>query len=133
MRSRGHSLDAIANHLRVNRRSVNRYLALPCPEPPQAEADVDLGSFFMKGACGSFPELDWLSRSPLMQAECKAICLHCPVLAKCRSYGLNKGLDDRGVWGAMTKAERQREASHRDKRGTSPQRADIAAEQQGVA
>jgi WhiB family transcriptional regulator, redox-sensing transcriptional regulator len=92
-----------------------------------------LDDFFMEGACGSFPEFDWLSRSPLMQAECKAICVHCPVLAKCRSYGLNKGLDDRGVWGAMTKAERKREVSRRGRRTRSPRRVGVVAEQQGAA
>jgi len=136
MHSRGQSLDAIADYLRVHKRSVARYLALPCPEPLQVEAEVDLESFYLDGACGSFPEFDWLSRSPQMQGECKAICLYCPVLAKCRSYGLNKGRDDRGIWGGMTKAERQREIRRQHKRAASPQsprRPDVVAVAEGAA
>ena len=136
MYKRGQSLDAIADHLRVNKRSVSRYLALPCPQPLQVEAEVDLASFYRDGACGSFPELDWLSHSPLVQAEVKAVCAHCPVLAQCRSYGLNKGRDDSGIWGGMTKTERQREIRRQHERSTStqqPRRPDVVAEQQGAA
>jgi WhiB family transcriptional regulator, redox-sensing transcriptional regulator len=131
MHNRGQSLDSIADHLRVNKRSVSRYLALPCPQPLQAE--VDLTTFFMDGACGSFPELNWASRSPLMQAQCIAVCAHCPVLAKCRSYGLGKGRDNGGIWGGMTLTERQRENRRQQQRHMSPQRPDVVAEEQGVA
>ncbi|SPX94936.1 transcription factor WhiB [Mycobacterium xenopi] len=137
MRERGQSLDAIADHLRVNKRSVSRYLALPRPEPLPVEAEVDLESFYLDGACGSFPELDWLSRSPQMQAECKAVCAHCPVLAKCRNYGLNKGRDDRGIWGGMTTAERQREIRRQRQRAASGRparrRPGVVAAAEGVA
>ena len=96
MRKNGQSLDAIADHLRVTKRSVHRYLTLPCPQPP---VEMELVSFVAEGACAAFPEVDWLSRSPLVQAEAKAICEYCPVLAKCRSYGLSNGRDDGGVLG----------------------------------
>jgi WhiB family transcriptional regulator, redox-sensing transcriptional regulator len=135
MHSRGQSLDAIADHLQVHKRSVRRYLALPCPEAPQAEPQVYLGGFYMKGACGSFPELDWLSRSPLMQAETKAVCAHCPVLAQCRTFGLNEGLEEAGVWGGMTKAERQLEVRRPPRRTSAPrpQRPPLVAAHQGAA
>lgn len=106
MSERGQSLDVIADHLRVSVRSVNRYLELPCPEPP--EPDVELGDFLWDGACGAFPELNWQTRSTLQQADCKAVCAHCPVLAKCRTYGLGKGRKDIGIWGGLTKNERDR-------------------------
>jgi len=133
MRDGGQSLDAIADHLRVSKRSVHRYLTLPCPELPEPE--VELSEFVLEGACGAFPEVDFLSRSSLVQTEAKAICEYCPVLAKCRSYGLNKGRDDRGVLGAMTKAERQREITRRQRRTSprQPRRGDVVAQQQGVA
>ncbi|MBS4730551.1 WhiB family transcriptional regulator [Mycobacterium sp. SM1] len=130
MRTRGQSLDAIADHLRVTKRSVSRYLALPCPEPLQAEPEVDLKDFYLDGACGSFPGLDWLSRSPRMQAECKAICAYCPVLTKCRSYGLARGRDERGIWGGMTMAERRREIRRRE---VGAKRVRVVAEDQGAA
>ncbi|MEN4449168.1 MULTISPECIES: WhiB family transcriptional regulator [Mycobacteriaceae] len=106
MNERGQSIDVIADHLRVTTRSVTRYLGLPCPPPPQPE--VELKDFIYRGACGSFPELDWTTRSTTMQADCKAVCTYCPVLAQCRTYGLTKGLQDRGVWGALTANERAR-------------------------
>lgn len=133
MHSRGQSLDAIADHLRVNRRSVSRYLALPCPDPLPVEA-VELESFYLQGACGSFPELDWLSRSPLMQAQVKQVCEHCPVLARCRRYGLTKGLEDSGIWGGMTRTERQREHRRQHTPTTTPrQRPQITAKHHGAA
>ncbi|GAB4663350.1 hypothetical protein MOKP76_05960 [Mycobacterium avium subsp. hominissuis] len=88
-------------------------------------------SFVSKGACAAFPEVDWLSRSPLVQAEAKAICQYCPVLDECRSYGLNKGRDQRGVLGGMTMAERVREL--RRQRRRSAQRPGVVAEDQGAA
>jgi WhiB family transcriptional regulator, redox-sensing transcriptional regulator len=109
MRRRGLSVQAIADHLRVNKRSVNRYLALPCPDADTGARGVALGSFYLQGACGGFPDLDWLSRSPRRQAEAKAVCAHCPVLGQCRRFGLTTGLEESGIWGGLTKAERQRE------------------------
>jgi WhiB family transcriptional regulator, redox-sensing transcriptional regulator len=109
MRGRGQSVDLIAEYLRVSKRSVARYLAAPCPEPVTPVGEVRLDSFFTAGACGSFPELNWMSRSTREQAECKAICEHCAVLAQCRDYGLGKGRDEAGVWGGMTVVERRRE------------------------
>ncbi|MCH9732007.1 MAG: WhiB family transcriptional regulator [Actinomycetia bacterium] len=111
MNRRGQSVDTIADHLRVSTRSVNRYLALPCPDPLPTAVEVNLDDFYLEGACAGFPEYDWLTRSPTMQAECKAICRHCPVLAKCRTYGLTKGSEDSGIWGAMTRNERTLEVA----------------------
>lgn len=109
MNRRGQSLGVIADYLRVSVRSVERYLELPCPDPVVPER-VSLEDFFMDGACGHFPELDWATRSLNERAECKAVCSHCPVLAKCRAYGLSEGLSDVGVWGGLTREERKREA-----------------------
>ena len=133
MHRRGQSLDTIADHLRVSSRSVSRYLALPCPEPVSTEPEGRLEEFYMQGACGAFPELDWVSRSPSMQAECKAVCTHCPVLEQCRTWGLTTGREESGVWGALTKNERQREVARWRKQDTQQQRRDIVAQQQGVA
>ena len=131
MHRRGQSPDTIADHLRVSTRSVSRYLALPCPEPLSTEPVVNLEDFYLKGACTEFPEYDWLTRSPAVQAECKAICEYCPVLKTCRTYGLNKGRDDSGIWGGLTKNERERQIARQRKSG---QRHDVvAAEQQGAA
>ena len=67
----------------------------------------------------------------LKQAECKAICEYCQVLKTCRTYGLNKGRDDSGIWGGLTKNEREREIARQRKSG---QRHDVVAvEQQGAA
>lgn len=126
MHRRGQSIDAIADHLRVSTRSVHRYLALPCPEPPPAEAEVNLIDFHIQGACGAFPELNWMSRSQLEQAECKAVCAHCPVLAQCRTWGLTKGRDECGVWGGLTKEERRRHAG-RSRAEKTAQRPDVVA------
>lgn len=133
MRSRGQSLDVIADYLRVTPRSVQRYLELPRPEPLPAKDEVDLADFVFRGACAEFPEVDWLSRSPLVQAEAKAICEYCPVLAKCRSYGLNKGRDQHGVLGGMTMAERRREFRRQQRASQQPQRPGVVAQDQGAA
>ena len=123
MHASGASKGAIAEHLGVCKRSVSRYLNLPCPDRPVTDSDeVDLASFYLAGACGHFPELNWASRSLLMQTEVKEVCRHCPVLAQCRSYGLTKGRHDVGVWGAMTMAERQREIRKRAQGGGSRRR-----------
>lgn len=126
MHRRGASIDAIADHLRVAKRSVHRYLALECPEPPPVESEINLSDFHMQGACGAFPELDWTSRSQLEQTECKAVCAHCPVLAQCRTWGLTKGRDECGVWGGLTKEERRRQAG-RNQRTKNGQRPDVVA------
>lgn len=105
-------IEAIANHLQVSKRSVARYLQLPYPEPAApAEPESRLEDFYMQGACAAFPELDWLSRSPLMQERCKEVCAGCPVLEQCRKYGLTTGLENTGVWGGLTGPERRRRAS----------------------
>lgn len=123
MAERGQSTDVIADHLRVSCRTVARYLGLPRPDPRPREVALD--DFFSEGACGHFPELNWLTRSLKEREECKAVCTYCPVLAECRAYGLTKGLDDTGVWGALTQAERMREAMRLRK--SSASRADGAA------
>lgn len=67
-----------------------------------------------------------------MQRECKAICQYCPVLEKCRSYGLNQGRNDSGIWGALTKSEREREIARQRRTSGRPDIA-AAAQQQGAA
>jgi WhiB family redox-sensing transcriptional regulator len=134
MHRRGSSLDAIADHLRVHTRSVSRYLAMPCPDPLPTAPEVSLEEFYLKGACSEFPEYDWVSRSPGMQAECKAICEHCPVLKHCRTYGLTKGREDSGIWGGMTKNERERQARKAAGQRAGRRHAEVvAAGQQGAA
>jgi WhiB family transcriptional regulator, redox-sensing transcriptional regulator len=113
MAERGQSHEVIADHLRVSTRSVQRYLAVPCPQPPPPVDEVSLKDFYLDGACSEFPELDWNSRSLTERAECKAVCTYCPVLAKCRTYGMTTGLQDVGIWGALTKEERKREATQK--------------------
>lgn len=127
MYAQGESRGTIAEHLGVKKRSVSRYLSLACPEPlPRSGNQVTLRSFYMEGACGKHPELNWASQSLLMQARVKAVCWQCPVLAKCRNYGLPNGRNDIGVWGAMTANERQREIRRRQSAGSRPDRDDIA-------
>lgn len=137
MHGRGSSLDAIADHLRVSKRSVSRYLEKPCPDPlPTPEREVHLEDFYLKGACGEFPEYDWVSRSPSVQAECKAICQHCPVLGDCRTYGLTEGRDQCGIWGGLTKNEREREVARQrtdHDQHADPRPAVLSATQQGAA
>jgi WhiB family redox-sensing transcriptional regulator len=132
MNERGQSLDVIADHLRISARTVTRYLDLPCPEQPARE--VALEDFFMDGSCGGFPELDWQTRKLTMQRDCKAVCEYCPVLSKCRAYGLTKGCDDAGIWGGLTRNERQREVARR-RRAEGAGQADTRtdADEQGVA
>jgi WhiB family redox-sensing transcriptional regulator len=113
MRGRGAPIEAIADHLRVSTRSVGRYLAAPRPEAPAPQKEVMLTDFYMQGACGSFPEYNWMSRSSLMQKECKAICAHCPVLAACREYGLTSGVHDESILGGLSVRERRAEARRR--------------------
>lgn len=126
MYERGAPKEAIAEHLGVEKRSVSRYLGLPCPEPLSRTGEVPLRSFYMEGACGKHPELNWASQSLLMQARVKEVCQRCPVLAECRNYGLTNGRNDIGVWGAMTANERQREIRRRRSAGSRPDRGDIA-------
>ena len=132
MHRRGQSIDTIADHLRVSTWSVSWYLEKECPEPLAAEPEVTLQDFALDGACGEFPEYDWSTRSPAMQRECKAICQYCPVLEKCRSYGLNQGRNDSGIWGALTKSEREREIARQRRTSGRPDIA-AAAQQQGAA
>lgn len=106
MRRRGTSVAAIAAHLRVDVRSVGRYLAAPCPEEPSAEAKPDL-SFRLHAACGNRIDIDWFSENQVKVAEAKAVCAHCPVLARCRNYGLTAGRNEVGIWGGLTEDERR--------------------------
>jgi len=120
MAERGRPAEMIADHLRVSVRSVYRYLEKPCPEqePPAAPEEVSLDEFYMKGACGEFPEMNWNSaKSHKDRAECKAVCTYCPVLAKCRAYGLTTGLQDAGIWGGLSREERRREAKRQQATG----------------
>lgn len=128
MHQRGQSLDTIADNLHVTKRSVGRYLSLPIPKPLSTEPEVSLADFYLDGACHEFPEYDWLSRRPVEQAECKAICEYCPVLQKCRIYGLAKGRNDSGILGGLTKNERERIS--RERTASGPRRGGVAADQQ---
>jgi hypothetical protein len=104
MSRRGQSVAEIAAYLQVAQRSVWRYLAAPCPDTPPAppKPAVELSSFYMQGACYGRFDIE---------------CATCPVMRMCRTYGLTAGLDDWGVWGGLTRPERQKVAAAR-KTGT---------------
>lgn len=114
MHERGSSHDAIAEHLRVSKRSVMRYLTAERPPEAAPVKQVGLADFYMKGACGSFPEYNWLSRSSVMQKRCKEICEYCPVLAQCREWGLTDGLEDQAILGGLTRRGRLAEVRRRE-------------------
>lgn len=103
MRRRGTPLDAIAEHLNVEKRSVARYLARPCPT---LEKPVKLDDFIWKGACAGQGEVMFREDSAGI-AEAKALCERCPVLSQCRNYGMTTGKHDVGVWGGLSEAERR--------------------------
>jgi len=128
MHRRGQPNEVIAELLKVHVRSVSRYLAAPCPEPiAEAEAEVEVASFYMKGACAGGRDIDdWFSEDSIAQARAKAVCSHCPVLAMCRMYGISKSANEDGIWGGLTKEERRRIA--RARRGTR-----VDASHQGAA
>jgi WhiB family redox-sensing transcriptional regulator len=108
MRRRGQPIDAIAEHLGVAKRSVHRYLAAPCPDKPVEEPKpVALADFFSKGVCTDHADL-MHSRSPAAITKARAVCARCPVLEQCRLYGITKGRSESGIWGGLTKDERQR-------------------------
>lgn len=109
MRRRGQPTDQIASHLKVAKRSVFRYLALPCPDI-EIEPEVELADFYQWGKCSSNSDLDWFSTDRPAQRQAKEVCDECPVKKACRTYGLNKGLKLDGIWGGMGKKQRQREA-----------------------
>ncbi len=133
MRRRGQSPETIADLLRVSVRSVHRYLSLECPEEVSSEPEVNLEDFFLQGACGGFPEYDWSTKNPSMQAECKAICEYCPVLKKCRNYGLQKGRTESGIWGGLNKSEREREVARQRQRTASRPGVAASLGQEGAA
>ncbi len=62
-----------------------------------------------RGACkSSDPELFFpLAASPVQEAQAKAVCATCQVLAEYRSYALKAGETD-GIWGGLTPEERRR-------------------------
>lgn len=133
MTERGSSLEAIADHLRVSKRSVMRYLNAPRPQEPAPKEEVSLADFYMKGACGSFPEYDWLSRSSLMQKKCKEICAHCPVLASCREWGLTTGLEDQAILGGLSRRGRLAELRRREAVAAGASRDEDVAASTGAA
>lgn len=133
MAARGSSLETIADHLRVSTRSVMRYLSAPRPEAPAPQEKVSLADFYLKGACGSFPEYDWLSRSSVMQEKCKEICAHCPVLASCREWGLTSGLEDQAILGGLSRRGRLAELRRREAVAAKASRSDGNAASAGAA
>jgi WhiB family redox-sensing transcriptional regulator len=62
-----------------------------------------------RGACrSSDPELFFpLAPSAVQEAQAKAICATCQVLAECRAHALHTGEAD-GIWGGLTPGERRR-------------------------
>jgi WhiB family transcriptional regulator, redox-sensing transcriptional regulator len=106
-------VTAIAEHLNVERRSVSRYLAAPCPERPGPQEE--LASFYMDGACYHRGDLDWFcddqddDGAPDLAgiSAVKAVCAKCPVLVKCRNWGLSVGREEAGIWGGLTTVERR--------------------------
>jgi len=107
MRRRGTPLDAIAEHLKVEKRSVTRYLAHPCPEaPPGLDEPVKLDDFIWRGACAGQGDV-MFREDPAGIAAAKRFCAGCPVMSECRSYGLTTGKHDVGVWGGLSEEERR--------------------------
>lgn len=104
MSGRGTPVWMIAERLKVDVRSVSRYLQAPCPAKP-AEL-VTLDSFFMRGACKGKASL-MFSDVPEEQEQAKEVCAGCPVLEQCRGYGLTTGRHDGGIWGGLTEKERR--------------------------
>ncbi len=111
MHQRGLPPAEIAAVLQVATRSVFRYLKNECPPPPPppVRQEVQLDSFYLEGACYERLDIEWATTKNKAQiAAAKAVCAQCPVLQKCRTYGLTTGLDDWGVWGGLTRLERKR-------------------------
>ncbi|MFV8169689.1 WhiB family transcriptional regulator [Mycobacterium sp. DBP42] len=104
MNDRGTPPPLIAAHLKVDVRSVTRYLQSPRPAKP--EELVTLDSFFLRGACKGRAAL-MFSDEPEDQEQAKQICADCPVLMQCRSYGLTTGRQEGGIWGGLTEKERR--------------------------
>jgi len=114
MSRRGQSVAEIAAYLQVAQRSVWRYLAAPCPDTPPAppKPAVELSSFYMQGACYGRYDIEWATTENRAQiSAAKQVCATCPVMRMCRTYGLTAGLDDWGVWGGLTRPERQKIAA----------------------
>lgn len=103
MRRRGTPLDAIAEHLKVEKRSVARYLAQPCPT---LETPIKLDDFIWQGSCAGQGDVMFREDDAGI-AEAKKLCERCPVMSQCRAYGLTTGKHDVGVWGGLSEAERR--------------------------
>jgi WhiB family redox-sensing transcriptional regulator len=72
----------------------------------------------MQGACYGRFDIEWATTENRAQINAaKQVCATCPVMRMCRTYGLTAGLDDWGVWGGLTRPERQKVAAAR-KTGT---------------
>lgn len=74
---------------------------------------ADLWDWQLEGACRSVspevffhPEGERGPRRRNRDAEAKAVCAHCPVVAECRSHALEVR-EPYGVWGGLTEAERE--------------------------
>lgn len=109
MSRRNESIDTIAGVLGVNRRTVFRYLNQDCPDGP-TEREVELEDFYMWGSCYKNSDLDWFADTTAGRKEAQKVCETCPVLEGCRSYGLNKGLRETGLWGGLTQNQRIKES-----------------------
>lgn len=71
-----------------------------------AESD-DIATWSDQAQClGTDPEAFHTDRRP--PAIVRKICASCPVRPLCRDYSIDNGMS--GVWGGLTKAERERYA-----------------------
>ena len=111
MAGRGQSVGQIAAELKITKRTVFRYLQDPPPPPAPLLPEVDLASFYMLGACFGRYDIEWTTERPDQIEAAKSVCATCPVMQRCRAYGVGKGLGDEGIWGGLTKPERRRKAA----------------------
>jgi len=109
MRRKGRPVADIAAHLEVSERSVMRYLAEPCPNDPAAAKPVQLADFHLHGACRGRLDIEWTIPETSAQVDAaKQVCTtQCLVVDDCRAYGLTTGVNDHGIYGGLTRAERR--------------------------
>lgn len=106
MTRRGMSAEVIADMLRLAEKSIQRYLADPCPELPEGLDD----SWRLQSACrGKDPRFFETERETLPEhrAEGKRICAGCPVKFECLRYA-EENHERHGLWGGLTYSERRK-------------------------
>ncbi|WP_281944690.1 WhiB family transcriptional regulator [Streptomyces olivaceus] len=73
---------------------------------PLADPSVPFPELTGDEPCRQYPDF-WFPEQGVNAGPPKALCLTCPVLADCRAWALaNPHLAGEGIWGAMSRAER---------------------------